>query len=120
MAERIVVSLRVPLDKLGPRQADRVRTMLDRAAASRAEVLGLSPAELLFGFAPDALEHALRLVLAKEPLEDGDTPFAAGVAQGDVMPLVEGRGIQWGTPIIVASALSSITPPGQVTVSEAL
>ena len=120
MAERIVVSLRVPLDKLGARQADRVRSMLDRAADARAEVLGLSPAELLFGFPADALEHALRMILTTEVLDEGDTAFAAGVAQGDVLPLVEGRGIQWGTPIIVASALSSITLPGDVTVSEAL
>lgn len=120
MAERIVVSLRVPLDKLGARQADRVRAMLDRAAAFRGEVLGLSPAELLFGFPPDALENALRLALTREELEEGDTAFAAALAQGEVTPLVEGRGIQWGTSIVVASLLSSITPPGQVTVSEAL
>ncbi len=120
MAERIVVSLRVPLEMLGSRQADRVRTMLDRATTLRAEVLGLSPVELLFGFPPEALELALRLALTPEVLEEGETAFAAGIAQGDVLPLVEGRGIQWGTPIIVASALSSITPPSAVTVSEAL
>jgi hypothetical protein len=131
MAERIVVSLKVPTESLSARQAERVRTMLDRAAAVHAEVLGLSPTEILLGFPSDGLESALRLIVSHqaphqappETLEEGEVAFSAGIAQGEVSPLVAAgaRGqppFQWGMPLMVASALASATLPGQITVSE--
>lgn len=122
LERRVVVTFRASGDD------GSTRSFLDRAHAL---ALGLAPFDathvgwdaLAVTFALDAMRLGEALELARRDTrsEDLETPWAIGVAYGDVgtvaaagSPLLESGLLWWGPPLVAASALAARALPGEI------
>jgi hypothetical protein len=122
MADRIVVCFRISVAR--SRTADEASLLESvRFVVKRAEALGAklgSWSSLTFSFAFDAadLEEAIELVAGEEARETLRS-FAVGISQGEVVPVVEFRGVVElgrGAALRRALGLARVARPGEVVV----
>ena len=120
MPERLVVCLRFTSAAVSePGLGALLGALAKRAVAHGAHLVGWHAGAVAFDFAPDALEDAIAL-LSDEPLPEGS---AAGVAQGELTPVVEGAGkiaLSVGPALGRATALSHLARSGEVVVDPEL
>jgi hypothetical protein len=122
---RLVLSFRAAGGK-GRGFFERARALIDRARALQGVVVAWDALRIAFAFEVEKLLGVLSLASTDgEDTLDGDTPWAIGLAQGELKPLQldankkEG-GLAWGPALVAASILSSAAKPGEMLIAKSV
>jgi len=118
---RLVVTFRAP-PASGRGFLERARALEARMSSEGGVLVAWDALRLSFVWSASELAKVVALTTtAGVDLEDGEVPWAVGVAEGTVEPLAAdgSRGaLAWGPPLLASTLLASAAAPGEIVFAE--